>query len=1707
MKSKLIIVATAVILIITVIFLYYLHSSSEKEFVQRFQAQQLVAARTLAREIESYLHDRSRGVEVLSTFSVLQYRDLNKIAATIEEYFEYVKKDHVKAISVYDEKGTIIYSTNKAVIGLNYSETDFFKWAVKKENKGKQFVSSLIRKTDDQTVRLPNFRFLIAVPIYQETEKPQYPKPSKKFVGIVTATIDLEEVLAAFLPIASPYAAKEKVWIMDRDGTLLFQSEHPEMALRNIRLQDKTCFKCHVTFEHVETILNERQGTTEYQLKDIPKKLAGYSSIEFKNISWTIVLDIPFEEVSGFINKNLMLTFILIGVITLTLIGGSSLIYRSNRLKIRSEEEVKYWKEKRELENQIRGSEEKFRLIAESSIAGIYLIQDNLFLYVSPSFENIFGYRIDEIIGKLGPFDLTYPDDRDTVAANIRRRIEGEVEQIHYEFRGMQKDGSVINVEVHGSRIDYQGKPAVIGTLIDITERKRAEEQIKRLNHIYIVLSNINQAIVRIHEREQLFIEACRIAVDDGKFRMAWIGMVNSQTQKVEAVASAGLINDYLDKIDIDLSSEKRSKGPTGRAIQSGTHFIVNDIENDDTMIPWKEDAKRLSFRSSASFPLKVFGKTTGCFNLYSSEVGFFDEDEIKLLDELATDISFALEFMEREAQRKQAEEALQESEEGFRRLFEESTDPILLLNQKCFFDCNPATLSILQLKSKDEIGNKTPWDLSPEFQPDGKLSSEKAVEMISTAKQNGFHRFEWVHTKKDGSNFFVEVILTPILLHGEEIFHVIWRDITERKRAEEKLKNRLEFENLISNISSNFINLHSDILDSAINEALGKIGRFASVDRSYLFLFSEDGSYMDNTHEWCAEGIEPQIDNLKELPVTLFPWWMAKLNNFETIHIPRVADLSDEANAEKEILESQDIKSVVVIPMISANTLLGFLGFDSVSQEKIWADEDILLLKTLSEIFISALERIKFETTLRENEQKLRNIFEHSTNLFYSHDTNHVLNYLSPQIKDILGYEVEEALIKWTELASDNSINEIGFQKTSKAIETGEAQEPFELELVHKNGRKVRVEVREAPVVKNGKTVAIVGSLNDITERKRAEEELKISHKTYLGIINSLTEAIYIQDENGVFLEVNKAAEMFYGYPKEYFIGKTPGLISAPGKNDIPMIAEAIKKAFNGEPQSFEFWGLRKNGTIFPKSVNLTSGEYFGKKVVIATARDITERKRAEEVLQESEERFRNIVENIDEVFYVSDGQGKIFYCSPNITTATGYSLQEIIGKSFLRLVAPIDRRILLDYYLEQTTKGVSDTALVFRVRCKDGKMIWVEQITHIVRDTFGNVVEYRNVARDITERKHAEEEIISQRNKFVQLFENSPIAIALLDDQDKVVHINESFSALFGYYLEEIKGQELNDIIVPTELKEEAESYSDQTREGNQINKESYRKKKDGTLVYVQIIGVPVNINDKTVGIYGMYVDLTQRKDAEEKMKIAKELAEQSDKLKSEFLAQMSHEIRTPINIISGNVDYLNQSFGENMDADTRDCFDGMELASKRIIRTIDLILNVAELQTSGYKPQFVKIDLDSGVLGKLYREHQRSAKQKGLELIYKCEAKGSEITADEYSITQIFTNLIDNAIKFTKKGKVEILFKNDNAGKIMVEVKDTGIGISKEFLPKIFEPFVQEEQGYTRSFEGNGLGLALVKRYCDINNAVIEVESEKNVGSTFRVIFSRE
>ena len=208
----------------------------------------------------------------------------------------------------------------------------------------------------------------------------------------------------------------------------------------------------------------------------------------------------------------------------------------------------------------------------------------------------------------------------------------------------------------------------------------------------------------------------------------------------------------------------------------------------------------------------------------------------------------------------------------------------------------------------------------------------------------------------------------------------VLQREIAERQRIETELRWRIAFEKLISGISSNFINLAPGEVDGGINQALRAIGELADVDRSYVFLFSDEHRTMSNTHEWCAPGIEPMREQLQAIPSEMLPWWTERLLRQEVIYIPRVADLPPEAAAERQILELQGIQSLVVVPLVYRNATVGFLGFDAVRAETRWTEESIAQLRLTGEIIVNALERKRSEEALILANQTLEQRVEERT-------------------------------------------------------------------------------------------------------------------------------------------------------------------------------------------------------------------------------------------------------------------------------------------------------------------------------------------------------------------------------------------------------------------------------------------------------------------------------------------------------------------------------------------------------------------------------------------------------------------------------------------------------------------------------------------------------------------------------------------------------
>lgn len=1792
----------------------------------------------------------------------------------------------------------------------------------------------------------------------------------------------------------------------------------------------------------------------------------------------------------------------------------------------------------------------------------IYDLKTLAFLEVNDAAVKKYGYSRKKFLS-MTLKDIRPKEDIERLLKDVSKKRPAL--QQSQNWRHKLKSGKVIDVEITSHTINYNGRKAALVTARDITDQKNAEEKINKLNKVYSVLSDVNQTIVRTRNAKELFNSICRIAVDKGGFEMAWIGMLNNEDKKVKVIASAGVTNDYLKKINIDLNDKKRGGGPTGLAVKTGKHVISNNIESDKRMLPWRKDAIKYGYKSSASFPIKVFGKVVGSFTLYSSQELFFNDEEINLLDEMVMDLSFALEFIEEEKVKREAEQALRESEELLSITLSSIGDAVISTDDKGFIiRMNPTAEKLCGWKLNDARGKK----LSEVFKiinAESRVRVESPFEkVIKTGKVIGLANHT-ILISRDGTERNIADSAAPIKDSKGNIKGVVlvFSDVTEayktRKELEESEQLLQESQKIarlgsyvwdlskgswssskildeIFGIDKNYTRslegwaalVHPDWRETmnkyVMEEVIGKRKRF---DKEYKIIRIKDGK-----ERWVHGLGELELDKNKQ-PVRL----KGTINDITERKLAEDA-LHKSRKEFKSYFDSGSIGLSVTGPDktwreinqrlcemfgYTKEELIG-LTWDSLTHpddldlnlnffqqaldgkidhyeiDKRFIKKDgSIIYVTLSVVcqrnddgtvnhFLSSYnditQRKKAEEALQKSEERYRLISNLVSDYVFSssltEDGTIKLNWVAGAFENITGYTFEEYTARGGWLAALHP-DDVEIDRLDMEILRKNKQVVTEVRTITKNGNTVWVRVYAHPVWddQEKKVIGVYGAVQDITDRKRADEQLKISEITYRGIIDSVTETIYIQDEDGYFLEVNKVAEKMYGYPREFFIGKTPEILSAPNKNDLEYVKTAVQKAFEGKPQQFEFWGIKKDGTIFPKEVSVAPGIYFNQKVVIAVARDITERKRAEEelsnertllkniidsipnpiyvkdlngrriiankaealfagkksveeilgktnfelfsydyaekskhdeeeiiktgkpleniernftstdgkeywyignkvllkdskgnpfgilavnlditdrklmeekllekenqmrmiiegtpqlffytqdtkgkvsyispsvkkitgysveewlnqshwfitdnkinefarqethahlrgeftegpmlvevehadkhpillevyespiiknkkvvglqgvahdiserkraeeTLRESEERFRNLVENINEVFYITNAQGKIGYCSPNIETIIGYSLNEILGNSYLRLVASEDRRLVIDHYLNETAKALSDTTLIFRARSKDGKIIWVEQLTHIVYDTLGNVVEYRNVARDITERKRIEKDLQESEERYRSIFENSHAVMLLINpDTGEIVDANPAASRYYGYTKEELLKKKISDIntLSPKELSEEMQRAKDYKRNyftfihrlanGELRNVEVFSGKvilkgkeflysivhditerkraekalsesetelkaifdslpdvvftidKDGRYLKIvqsnpqllyrsadELIGktlsevFPKNIADgfmlsienalskkeniqieydllignqtksflatvapmKENTVLWVARDITDLKSYQQELIQAKELAEQSNKLKDAFIANMSHEIRTPLNGILGLSEIIKDKYTDRIKDEDEILFAGIEHSSKRIIRTVDMILNYSRIQTGEFPVIPREIELSS-ICENLIKEFNTAAKGKALELSFKNKIdKKVMLFGDEYSITNSISNLIDNAIKYTNKGFVDIILYNGDEGEVLLDVKDSGIGISEGYIQHIFEPYQQEQMGYGRAYEGVGLGLPIVKKFLGLNNATISVVSKKGEGTTFTINFGR-
>jgi len=597
---------------------------------------------------------------------------------------------------------------------------------------------------------------------------------------------------------------------------------------------------------------------------------------------------------------------------------------------------------------------------------------------------------------------------------------------------------------------------------------------------------------------------------------------------------------------------------------------------------------------------------------------------------------------------------------------------------------------------------------------------------------------------------------------------------------------------------------------------------------------------------------------------------------------------------------------------------------------------------------------------------------------------------------------------------------------------------------------------------------------------------------------------AIFMLSPTGVVTTWNAGAERIKGYQTQEIIGLhfscfyTAEDIQA-GKPEQEL---ELAQATNGFEQ--EGWRVRKDGSKFWASILITP-IYNSDKILIGfskVTRDLTERKQAEASVKE----LKDIKFALDQstIVAITNKQGIITYVNEAFCRISKYSSQELIGNTH-RIINSGHHPLEFFKQMWATIGHGLVWKDEIKNRAKDGSYYWVDTTIVPFLDDSGKPIQYIAIRHDITNRKRVEEELRNSLKEIADIkfaLDQSTI-VAMTDRKGDITYVNDAFCRISKYSEQELIGQNhriINSGYHPHEF------FVDMWKSiasGKVWKSEIKNRAKDGSYYWVDTTIVPF-LDPQTEKPY-QYVairhDITSRKTLELELEQAKEVAENANKKKSQFLTNMSHELRTPLNAVISYSQMMKLGIAGEITEKQYKYANNIEVSGKHLLDMVNDILDIAKIEAGKIQLSFQLCQLKLLLL-ELQDIFLGMAEQKKVQLDFNLDPAFGTITADPIRIRQIFFNLISNAIKFNREnGKVNVkVFPSQDRQWLIGEIKDTGIGISADKLDELFTEFYQVDSSMSRPHEGTGLGLALTKHLVRLHGGDIFVISEKDVGSTF-------
>jgi PAS domain S-box-containing protein len=718
-------------------------------------------------------------------------------------------------------------------------------------------------------------------------------------------------------------------------------------------------------------------------------------------------------------------------------------------------------------------------------------------------------------------------------------------------------------------------------------------------------------------------------------------------------------------------------------------------------------------------------------------------------------------------------------------------------------------------------------------------------------------------------------------------------------------------------------------------------------------------------------------------------------------------------------------------------------------------------------------------EKLLRLSEEKYRGLFENAKDVIVLFDLKGNVTSINKTAEKEYGFNKSEMLGKnmlkyvskrhWPKLLKD--VAQIALGKAAKG----------KIDIRTPKGDKM-AEYRSNPIFSDNKVVGIQTILEDITElthhateRKKAEKALTESEEKYKNLFENAMDAIVTLDLKGNITAVNSSVLRF-GYKKEDLVGKS--ILDFVSKEHWPIVMRDFSKVTQGEPAKSETELVAPAGKIL---VEYHAGAIVKERDVVGVQiniRDVTERKRSEELLRESEERFRGLFESIQDPVGIFVGrEGRLIDYNTAFKKSSGYADEELKGKVFLDFVHPDDRAMVLEKY--RTEYPEDEFPLIYEIRGmnKKGETIPLELSVSTYRKK-DKIIGIEVIHRDLTERKKIEMSLKESQGRFEGLFQGNPEAAAYLDPDFRIRDINPRFQELFGYSLEEVNGKHINDIVVPDDRRKEGEALDKDARNGY-VYQDTVRKRKDESLIEVSVSAAPLRDERGTTGVVAMYHDISDLKNAEKKLDVMNE--------KLRVVGSLTrHDVRNKLAAITGNIYITKKKLADH--PDVLENFNDMQLACEQIVRIFEFARDYERLGVE----ELAFVDVGAMV----DKAASPFSDLKGARVVNECHGLGALVDS---LLERLFYNLIDNSLKYGGKlTQIRIRHEESEDGLKLI-YEDDGVGISKDNKAKLFR------EGFTTG-KGSGYGLYLIKRMIEVYGWTIQETGMPGKGAQFTMTIPR-